>query len=223
MKIILIIYIFLSYLINIKTIIVSPNITDIGNLLFLNISSFQSYNLESLNIPYIIMYCLLIYIIIAIDFSTINEQTSYLYLLLYRLGKNKLYTKLLIKNVENNLKILISILTCILLFILLENKTYNIITIIPIILFLIRFITIFIIFNTIHDTYQLIGKNNKAHYITLFSISILLLTDILFNTNFITYSNDTTIELLLLFLSLLIMIGTVMMGLLIFKKKGDVL
>ncbi len=221
---VIICYFIICYFVNVKPYINIHDIEDISNLLFLNILSFEQYNLEPFNIPYILTYSLLFYIITYFDFSSTNEYISYIQMISYRMSKRRFYIKQFIISIFKNIQTFLLLFLCVLLISLFEwDCQIDLISILKITVFLLRFINIFVICNIIYDVGSFIGKSTIYHYIAQFFSIILLLLDIVAGSNFITYSNDLGIEYILLLTSFITCVVISILGWIIFKRRGDIL
>lgn len=88
---VILIYLLICYILNIKSIVFTPNIQDSMNLMFLNISSFSNYQLEEWNIPYFINYVFFLYLLLYRNLTQRNEQSSFMGLVLYRSSKKMFF------------------------------------------------------------------------------------------------------------------------------------
>lgn len=221
---VILIYLLICYILNIKSIVFTPSIQDSMNLMFLNISSFSKYQLEEWNIPYFINYVFFIYLLLYINLTQRNEQSSFMGLVLYRSSKKNIFYTFLVKNIIGNVVLCTVLIFCLLCMGNFSYITYDWNQYILCIIFICRFILVFIIGMFIYDLGILFGKETLVNYFVIASILFLLIMDLIIHTHFITYSDNLKSEYVYLFFFICLFLVAYLIGRYEFiKRKGDIL
>lgn len=215
-----------SIAVNVLPVTIPGNFLSYFDLLFLNVKSFNQYNLMELNFQYLICFCLLNEAIIYILLSNINESITFLYMIIYRNGIVKTFINLCKQNVWKVIKIILEIVIIISVVFFIQNQfsiQEDIRTLVVIGLYFIKYFFMFLIFTVQYNLLSFIGKYSQSIIAIDVSIVLLVLIDMLFKTNFICFSNQLSVELsycifYLIFTVLLILFSTFYL-----KKKGDIL
>lgn len=198
---------------------------DYFNLIFLNIDSFPYYHLEKFNFQYIISFALLTNVIIYYLISEINESITFLNLMIYRVGLNKVFNILQKEEIKKMIIIFFIIIICILIFYESKNGLSFLMLkdFLSPILYLIKYSLLLSIFTMLYNIMSIFGKNERA-IILLNILSILFIfIDLFFMTNIITFSSNIITELFFCLLFLAVVILICIYKKFKFKKRSDIL
>lgn len=197
--IILIIYLIFITLLNTNFWNLEISLIDYCNLIFLNVKSYYNYGLSIWHIQYIVSFLVFIIILIVYNLPYINENYSFLNMIIYREGRKNTINRVLKSNVLDLSKyyLVINITVVCICFIMphitIEEKFLYSWSIFSIYLIRIMVLLFFIIMKNFVDSL----KNDFSISMIKIIISILLLIffDIIIQSNFICFSKNILYEL----------------------------
>lgn len=195
--------------------------TDFLNLLFLNFRSFENYGLNRFDFRYIVYFYLFLIFLLYFTISKVNETTSFLKMIIYRVGKKKSLLYVIRSFINNNLKLyLYTNCMIILLFIMIQqNYEFCCIDIFVLMLYMCK-IFVMLFFYYIYNYYDSL-KNYYSSNIIKESVSILLfiILDLIFDASFITFCGNIEIEIIYILIYILISIFIIIIN--IFGGNND--
>lgn len=197
--IILIIYLIFITLLNTNFGNLEISLIDYCNLIFLNVKSYFNYGLSIWNIQYIVSFLVFIIILIVYNLPYINENYSFLNMIIYRKGRKNTIKSVLKSNLLSLSKYYLVIniaVVCICLImphITIEEDFLYSWSIFSIYLIRIMVLLLFIIMKNFIDSL----KNDFSISMIKIIISIVLLIffDIIIQSNFICFSKNILYEI----------------------------
>lgn len=197
--IIIVAYFIFTTILNICLLNINIDFMDYCNLIFLNTNSYQNYGLNIWNFKYIISFYVFIVILINLTFSYINENSSFLNMIMYRKGKKKTMFMTAKNNILKLLKYHVAInITIVALsvsmpFITMEKEIVSNWCVFNI--YLIRTLLLFFFATMKNFFYSLNSDFVVSMAKTYIFMFILMLIDIIIGSNLICFSGSFLCEI----------------------------
>lgn len=215
------IFFIISYVIFLFPIFTGMDFLHHLNILFLSFNEFEEMGLMKFNPQYLILFCLMFYLLYHQQLSIINENSSFLSMGIHKMKKNKIFASILIESGVDNLIIFVSsILSITIIYIgstiLLNNEfNYDINQIIKVVVYLVKFDFYLFTMIVLLRILNLIRMSNYYTLIPYLGVFVLIGIDFTFKTSLITIAKVWQSEII--FAGFMIGINLFILAILYFK------
>lgn len=193
---------------------------DILNLLFYNYKSFYLYGYDVVSIVHIIHFYLLYIFTLNIYISSINENSSFLSLVIYKNGRLNMLKDILKQNVKKTIVIILifNIIISILAYTvgLHSFNTYML----TLNIYFIKYFLIILFIMIFQSLSAIKGEFSNNLMKINFGIIILIIIDIIFKANIITFSNNIKVEMMYILIYTFLFVISISVITVRYKKGG---
>ena len=215
------IFFIISYVIFLLPIFTGMDFLHHLNILFLSFNEFEEIGLVKFNPQYLILFCLMFYLLYHQQLSIINENSSFLSMGIHKMKKRKIFASILIESGVDNLIIFMSsVLSIAIIYIgstiLFNNEfNYDINQIIKVVVYLVKFDFYLFTMIVLLRILNLIKMSNYYTLMSYLGVFVLIGIDFTFKTSLITIAKVWQSELV--FAGFMIGINLIILTILYFK------